>query len=108
MANAVLTGGLFSQFEQGGHAAELLRLTVECAVPLWIERAKHMTEAERTSRASMCAQIIAEKGDVIMFKSKKAGETAGAVNALCEGLALCSFAPGGVKFLGLVFETRLE
>lgn len=83
---------------------EALKPALSCAVPLWILRLKHRTWSYVEQRAHECAQIVAEKGDVIMFRSKRQGETAAAFNALAEGLACLSFVPGGVKLFGLHFE----
>jgi len=85
---------------------DLLKSALEAAVPLWILKWKDKTFAERTARAGECGDIIAEHGDIIMFKGKKKGETANAFNALAEALAILSFQPGGVKFMGLHFETK--
>jgi hypothetical protein len=84
--------------------AALLATMLEVAVPLWIERVRSMTPEQRLARAREAGQIVAEKGDVLQFRSKKKGESANAFNALAEGLAVLAFAPGGVKFMGLTFE----
>lgn len=85
----------------------LLASSLELAVPLWIvELQGHEWEYLR-ERAEICAQYIAEKGDIILYKSKKKGETAQAFNRLAEGVAILSFAPGGVKLFGCHFENEL-
>jgi hypothetical protein len=83
---------------------ELMKLTLQAAVPLWVERLKHKSMSEILARARVCGEVVAEKGDIIQFKSKKKGATADAFNHLAEGLACLAFAPGGVTFLGLKFE----
>jgi len=83
----------------------LLRISLSAAVLLWIEELKKIPLSEVLRRGPACAQIVAEKGDRIMFKSRK-GETAHAFNRLAEGLAVMSFVPGGVKFLELHFEAQ--
>lgn len=83
---------------------DLLRTSLSAAVPLWIEELRHLPEEARMRLGRECAQVIAEKGDVIQFKSKKAGETAAAFNALAKGLACLAYVPGGVTFLGVHFE----
>jgi len=50
--------------------------------------------------------MIAEHGDDILFRSKRKGATASAFNALAEGIAILSFAPGGVKVFGGHWETK--
>ena len=82
----------------------VLNAALSCAVPLWIMRFKQQPWSYVEQRAHECAQIIAEKGDIIMFRSKVKGETAKAFNALAEGIACLSFAPGGVTTFGLHFE----
>jgi len=84
---------------------ELLRITLQAAVPFWILKLKRRPREETIGRAHELAQVIAEKGDVIQFKGKTKGETAAAFNALAEGLACCSFAPGGITFMGDHWET---
>ena len=87
---------------------ELLKLTLQAAVPLWIERLKHRPMVEIIARTRECGQVIAEKGDIIQFKSKKQGETANAFNHLAEGLACAAFALGSVTFLGMKFEHKKQ
>lgn len=49
-------------------------------------------------------QLIAERGDIILYRSKKKGETAKMMNVLTESLALLAFQPGGVTFGGMHFQ----
>lgn len=87
--------------------AELLRISLSAAVPIWILQLQRVSSPEDIiKRASRCGQIIAEKGDIIQFRSKKKGESAMAFNALAEGLACLAFAPGGVDFMGMHFEAK--
>lgn len=85
---------------------DLLKAALETSVPLFIAKWRERTERERLDRGRACADVIGEHGDVIMFRGKKKGDTANAFNALAEALAILSFQPGGVKFLGLHFETK--
>lgn len=78
----------------------LLTTTLQLAVPLWIERLRHAGWDHVQERARTCSQIVAEKGDIIQFKSKKPGESAAAFNALAEGIACLAFCPGGVTVFG--------
>lgn len=78
----------------------MLQTTLALAVPLWIERARTYPEDTRLARARECGQIVASRGDVIMFRDKKRGESAKAFNALAEGIACAAFQPGGITFLG--------
>ena len=81
-------------------AQDLLRLTLSAAVPLHAAELARMPYAEVLRVARECAQVVAEKGDIIQWRSKRKGETAAAFNALARGLAAASFSPGGVVFLG--------
>lgn len=83
----------------------LLAGMLSLAVPLWIETMRSWTEEERMEYGRRCADIVAEKGDVILYRGNR-GESAKAFNALAEGVAACAFAPGGVTILGLHFEAR--
>ena len=57
---------------------ELLQATLSVAVPLWIEELRKLPESTRLQIAHDAAQVIAEKGDIILYRSKKKGETAAA------------------------------
>jgi hypothetical protein len=88
------------------HRSVVLRLALEAAVPLWIERLRGLSWEEIQERARVCAQVVAAKGDVIQFRGSRRGETAEAFNRLAEGLACAAFAPGGVRFMGLHFDAE--
>lgn len=87
-------------------AREHLAIALSCAVPLWIERLARLPYANILERARVCAQAVAEKGDVIQFRSKRKGESAEAFNRLAEGLAALAFSPGGVQAFGLHFAAK--
>lgn len=76
------------------------------AVPMWQERLKARPWADLVPRSREIADIVASHGDVILYRGKKTGETAAAFNALAEGLAILSFAPGGVRFMGCCWTDR--
>lgn len=84
----------------------VLVVALEAAVPLWIEQLKRRSWALVDSRRDECMLMIAEHGDDILFRSKKAGGTAKAFNALAEAIAILSFLPGGVKAFGVRWESR--
>jgi hypothetical protein len=94
------TDGIFSA------TRSLLEASLSAAVPLWIEQLRDKSFDFILERARECGQAVAERGDIIQFKSKKKGASAAAFNALAEGLACLAFAPGGVKFLGLHFDAK--
>ena len=87
---------------------ELLKTALSAAVPLHIAELRRRPWSELQERAAVAAQVVAEKGDVILYRSKKKGETAAAFNKLAEGLVICAFAPGGVTIFGLHFEAKHE
>jgi len=86
----------------------LLSTTLQLAVPLWIERLRSSGWEHIQARAKQCSQIVGEKGDVILFRGGKKGESAAAFNALAEGIACLAFAPGGVKIFGEHWEACQE
>lgn len=83
----------------------LIKLALSAAVPLWIEELKNKPWAELQEMAQAAADIVASKGDLIMFRGKK-GESAAAFNALAKGIAILSFAPGGVTVFGDHYEAK--
>jgi hypothetical protein len=88
-------------------AAVHLGTALAAAVPLWIAQLRHCFWAEIQERSRRCSQVVAEQGDVILYRSKKAGGSAAAFNALAEGLACLAFAPGGVTAFGNHWEGAL-
>ena len=86
----------------------LLSSTLQLAVPLWIDQLRRQPWEYIQQRAEVCSQVVAEKGDIILFKSEKKGETAKAFNHLAEGLACLAFVPGGVKIFGGHWEACLD
>lgn len=86
----------------------ILGITLDLAVPLWIERFKERPWSELKERADACQEVIAHQADQVLFKTKAGKDqvgTAEAFNRLAEALAILSFVPGGVKFLGRHWET---
>lgn len=84
--------------------SELLRISLQAAVPLHAWDMQRMPLDHLLRLGPELSQIIAEKGDIIQFRGGKKGETAAAFNALAKALALLSFFPGGVRFLGDRYE----
>jgi hypothetical protein len=82
----------------------LLVTALSAAVPLHALEMNRIPYDVLLQEAPKLGDVIAEKGDIIQFKSKKKGETASAFNALAKALALLSFSPGGVRFAGMHFE----
>ena len=81
----------------------LLPTMLQTAVPLWAEQFAHRPFAELQDMLPDIGNIIAHKGDIILYKSNKPGETAEAFNALAKGVAIASFVPGGVCCFGYRF-----
>jgi hypothetical protein len=83
----------------------LLREALSVAVPFWIMEIKAAGGPD-LSKTHDLSHLIAEHGDAILYRVP--GKTAAAFNALAEGVALLSFAPGGVSVFGLHFESRMD
>lgn len=92
-----------SQTDRG---ESLLRQCLIAAVPLWVERVLGYSEEKRKERQKACAEVVAYRGDVLLFGGKP-GQAADAFNHLAEGVAILSIlAKGGVPIFGLVFDTN--
>ena len=87
-----------------------LETMLAVAVPLRIWRLQERggpTEADFQNGTTLGA-LIAEKGDLLFHRGKKAGESAGVFNAVAQGIAVLSFAPGGITLFGQHWETKRE
>ena len=76
-----------------------LAVSLLAAVPLRIMAIKErggLNEGD-IARARQIGQLIAEKGDILLFGGGKKGESAHLHSELAEGIAILSFAPGGVR-----------
>jgi hypothetical protein len=91
----------------------LLLLTLELAVPMWIELVRELPAEAKVERCRQLVDVIASRGDVLMFRtparprSPHEGDrtgTAGVFNALAETLGILAHAPGGVTFSGRHWE----
>lgn len=87
--------------------SDLLIIALSATVPLWIMEIKTAggVTADDISFAHNFARVPGEKGDILQYKSKKAGKSAKVFNGLARALAIMSFCPGGVKFRGEHWET---
>ena len=85
------------------NALVLLETTLAAAVPMWCHEMRSWSPERRVERAQVCAQYVAEHGDVILYKGKG---TAEAFNRLAEGIAICAFQPNGVRIFNLHFEAN--
>jgi hypothetical protein len=92
------------------HTEELLRVSLSAAVPLRIidlyEQGGPDMRAIEAARAF--GRILAEKGDLLLYRSPRKGETAALFNGLAQSLAVLSFQSGGVPplFGGDAFDAR--
>jgi len=82
----------------------LLKTMLPMAVSLNIMEFQKRPWSELQQIATHASQYVAEKGDNILFKSAKKGDTAKAFNELAKGVAVLAFAPGGVTLFGQHFE----
>jgi hypothetical protein len=82
----------------------LLTTSLAVAVPLWIEQMRPLTFDQIQARAQACSHVVAEQGDLILFKSNKPGKSANAFNRLAEGIACLAFSPGGVTVAHLHWQ----
>jgi len=65
-------------------SGDLLTTALAVSVSLWLHKVKHYSQGYRVARAHELGQLIAEHGDLILFKSKRRGETAKYFNNLAE------------------------
>lgn len=82
-------------------SGELLRISLQAAVPLWIADMRDWEPERRVRAARDCAPTVAAHGDDLQFGGKHAAE---AFNKLALGLACCAYQPGGITFLGDHYE----
>ena len=57
---------------QGRQTAMVLAGCLSLAVPLWAERAKNWTQAERWRCINLAGEAVAERGDVLFFRKTPA------------------------------------
>jgi hypothetical protein len=86
------------------HLATMLQV----AVPLHIHelKAKGGPSDADLKAATAFGQVLAETGDVLIFGSRKPGETADLFNRTARAIAVLAFCPGGVRLFGCHFEAK--
>jgi len=85
-------------------SAHLMDAALAGAVPMWLIELAPKGYEYWDKRRSVCSQAVAEKGDVLMYGSKKVGAAGEVFNRLAEGLALlCLITKGPVPFNKRVF-----
>lgn len=78
---------------------------------MWLAELKDRDIEFLQRRAQVCSQAIAEKGDMLMYGSKKKGAAGEVFNRLAEGMAcLCLITKHPVPFNKAVFhhDGRIE
>lgn len=87
-------------------AEGLLPAALAVAVPLHIEELRTWPWARVQAAVRESAGHLAAKGDNVLYRGARWGETAAAFNALARGIAACAFAPGGVRTAWGRWEAR--
>lgn len=84
----------------------LLSIALSAAVPLKIMeiQARGGITGDDLKQLPQIAQLLAEHGDDLLFKSVKKGETAKVFNEVVCGIAILAFVPGGITIFGQHFE----
>lgn len=85
-----------------------LTMMLDVAVPILVHELKDKSWEYLQERMKLCGPVLAERGEYLFYQSKKPGETAEAFNRLAEGVAILSFAPGGVDLFGRHWENSYE
>jgi hypothetical protein len=55
---------------------------------------------------SSVSRLLATRGDSLLFKSKKKGETAQVFNETAKAIAVLSFLPGGITLFGQLWQNN--
>jgi hypothetical protein len=76
---------------------DLLMMSLAPAVLIATDHLSQMAYADVLEIARRSADVVAEHGDDLQFGGRHCQE---AFAALAQGIAACSFAPGGVTFRG--------
>lgn len=86
------------------NSSGLMDHALQAAVPMWLIELSQKGVEYCQKRAPICSHVVAEKGDVLMYGSKKVGAAAEVFNRLAEGIAcLLIITNGPVPFGKLVF-----
>lgn len=73
--------------ENEPQSSRTMDLCLRLSTPMWLLELKDKPYEYLRKRADVCAQEIAEKGDILMYGSKKVGRAAEVFNRLAEGMA---------------------
>lgn len=80
---------------------DLLRTSLQAAVPLWIMEVRPWTWERRLEEAKRCSDVVGAHGDDLLFGGRHCAD---AFNALARGAAIMAYAPGGVTVFGDHYE----
>jgi hypothetical protein len=85
-----------------------LSIALSVAVPLHIIKLKERGGPDEADlkKAREFNKDLSERGDVLLFGSKKKGEAASLFNGLARSIAVLSFCPGGVTLFGSHWEAE--
>jgi hypothetical protein len=79
-------------------SGDLLRISLQAAVPLWIEDMRDWSLERRGRAAASCSQAIDAYSTASIFGTDEL--RAKAFNKLALGIACGAYQPGGITFLG--------
>ena len=86
--------------------SDQLKIAMQAAIPLHIMHLQEIggptTQDIEAARAT--ADLLGEKGDILLFGGGKKGEAADIFNKTAKAIAVLAFCPGGVTLLGSHFE----
>ena len=85
---------------------KILGPMISAAVYFTIEQIRDRggPNAEDMKKAKATSEILAERGDILLFGGGKKGECADQFNRTAHAIAVLSFAPGGVTLFGIRFD----
>ena len=86
----------------------LLSIVLSAAVPLHIMamRQKGGVTDHDLETAGAFGEVLGEKGDVLLFGSKRPGEAADLFNQLARAIAVLAHCPGGITCFGQRWEVH--
>lgn len=87
------------------NSSKVMDTSLRMAVPMWLMELGNRDIDFLQKRAHICSQTVAEKGDVLMYGSKKKGAAGEVFNRLAEGMAcLLLITKHPVPFNNMVFH----
>lgn len=84
---------------------EWLDKNLSLAVPMWIDELRQTPVDILKKKTARLSTLIGERGDILLYGTKKPGKVADVFNRLAEGIAcLCLITKAKVPFGKLVFS----